>query len=86
MNNQNLNDSAINEIIKSFNYMIKESLKHTTKIYTGIILSNNNDGKWNVQYNGEIHSVYPHKLADPVVGEVVTVFIPQGNQALSFFM
>ena len=86
MDNQTLNDAAINELLKSFNYMIKNAIKHTTKIYSGLIVSNNNDGKWNVQYNGEIHAIQPHSLANPSVGQIVQVFIPQGNQSIAFFL
>lgn len=86
MNNQAISDATINEILKSINYMIQEAVNHTTKIYTGLIVSNNNDGKWNVTYNGETHAVTPHRLASPTVGQMVTVFIPQGNQAIAFFI
>lgn len=82
----NLFDIAINEILKTVDYMINKKINQTTKIYTGIILSNNNDGKWNIQYNGEIHSIAPYGNTVPTVGTMVKVFIPQGNQALAFFI
>ena len=82
----NLFDIAINEILKTVDYMINKKINQTTKIYTGIILSNNNDGKWNVQYNGEIHSIVSYGNITPKVGTMVKVFIPQGNQALAFFI
>ena len=86
MDNQSINDATINEILKSIDYMIQEAISHCTKIYTGLIVSNNNDGKWNIKYNGEVHAIIPHRLANPSVGEMVTVFIPQGNQAIAFFI
>ena len=86
MPKQTLNDAAIDEIIKSIHYMVSDAIKNTTKIYTGIILSNNNDGKWNIQYNGEIHAVLPYGDVNPVVGNMVKVIIPQGNQAIAFFI
>lgn len=66
--------------------MIKDAIKNTSKMYTGIIVSNNNDGRWNIKYNGEIHPIIPHRLASPSVGQMVTIFVPQGNQAVAFFM
>lgn len=86
MSNQAMSDATIDEILKSVNYMIQEAIKHTTKIYTGLIVSNNNDGRWNITYNGEIHPITPNRLANPSVGQMVTVFIPQGNQATAFFI
>lgn len=86
MNNQSINDATIDEILKSVNYMIQEALSGTTKIYTGLIVSNNNDGRWNIAYNGQTHPVMPNRLANPSVGQMVTVFIPQGNQAIAFFI
>lgn len=65
--------------------MIQTAFKQTTHIYDGIVLSNNNDGRWNVQYNGEIHPVKAYGSAIPVAGSMVKVLIPQGNQALSWF-
>lgn len=86
MNNQAMVDTMIQEILKSINYMLNSSLDKTTKIYNGIIVSNNNDGRWNIQYNGETHPVKPYNISSPEVGTVVKVFIPQNNQALAFFM
>lgn len=86
MSDRTLMDSAITEIIKSFTYMIKNAVLKTTKIYEGIIISNNNDGRWNVQYNGEVHSVKPYGSVTPTIGMNVKVIIPQGNQAIAFFI
>lgn len=86
MSNQNSMELAINELLKSIKYMIQKELSYTTKIYDGIIVSNNNDGRWNIQYNGEIHPVKPYNNSNPLVGNMVKVIIPQGNQALSFFI
>lgn len=79
-------DLALDEVLKSVDYMIKSALSKTTKIYDGLIISNNNDGRWNIQYNGEVHAVKPYGSITPAVGNLVKVFIPQGNQAISFFM
>ena len=78
-------DSAIEELIKSFNYMLTLSMKETTKCYDGIVLSSNNNGKWNVKYNGEIHALKGYGTAIPNVNTIVKVIVPQGNQALAWF-
>lgn len=78
-------DSAIEQLLKSIDFMIKSALKNTTKIYNGFVISNNNDGRWNVQYNGEIHPIQAYGAAVPTVGMIVKVIVPQGNQALSWF-
>lgn len=84
--NQLLNDLTIDEMLKSFNYMLEQALKNSTKIFRGIILSSNADGTWNIQYNGEVHAVRPNRAANPSVNSMVDVFVPQGNQALAFFI
>lgn len=81
----NAMDSAVEELIKSFNYMLTLSMKETTKCYDGIVLSSNNNGKWNVKYNGEIHSLKSYGTAIPNVNTIVKVIVPQGNQALAWF-
>ena len=83
----NMNKEAIEQIIRGMTYMVNEIVKqNSTRVYDGLIVSNNNDGRWNVQYNGEVHPVKPYGSISPQVGTVVKVFIPQGNQALSWFI
>lgn len=65
--------------------MLTLSMKETTKCYDGIVLSSNNNGKWNVKYNGEIHALKGYGTAIPNVNTVVKVIVPQGNQALAWF-
>ena len=84
--NQEAN-SALEEMIKSIIFLVQDNIKqNTTKIYNGIILSNNNDGRWNIQYNGEIHPVKPYGSIQPSINSIVKVIVPQGNQNLAFFM
>lgn len=66
--------------------MLASVHKNTTKIYNGIIVSSNNNGTWNIQYNGETHSMPAYGNINPTINTVVKVFIPQGNQNLAFFM
>lgn len=79
-------DDAIIEILKSCQYVVEMALKKSTNIYDGIIMSQGQNGKWNIRYNGEVHEIKPYKVQSPKVGDVVKVFIPQGNQANSFFI
>lgn len=83
--NKTNKDNALNEIIKSIFYMIQNSIKKTTQIYDGIVISNNNDGRWNIKYNGEIHAVKLYGSTLPSVNSIVKVVVPQGNQNLSWF-
>lgn len=82
----NLYNSCINKILQSVNYMIENALKKTTKCYNGIIVANNNNNTWAVQYNGETHNIAQYGNNTINVGDVVKVFIPQGNQSLAFFI
>lgn len=79
-------DDAIFTILKSCQYIVETEMKKSTKIYDGIILSQAQNGKWNVKYNGETHEVKPYKVQSPKSGDMVKVFIPQGNQSNAFFM
>lgn len=83
--NKTNKDNALNEIIKSIFYMIQNSIKKTTQIYDGIVISNNNDGRWNIKYNGETHAVKLYGSTLPSVNSIVKVVVPQGNQNLSWF-
>ena len=79
-------DNALSEMLKSISYMVQQSLRQTTQIFSGRITADNGDGTWNIQYNGETHPIRPYGNITPSVNQYVKVFIPQGNQALSFFM
>lgn len=81
----NLYNSCINKILQSVNYMIENAFKKTTKCYNGIIVANNNNNTWAVQYNGETHNITQYGDNTINVGDVVKVIVPQGNQALSWF-
>lgn len=77
---------AIQQIVKGISQMVEDKLSKTTKIYDALVIKNNNDGTWNLQYNGNIHAVKPYGTVSPTIGKTVKVFIPQGNQNLSFFI
>ena len=81
MSNQAINDNAINEVLKSINYMIQTALKKTTQCYNGLVVSSSNNGKWNVQYNGEVHSLPVYGAAVPTLNSLVNIIndIPNGN-------
>lgn len=82
---QNDNQAVIKEMLKSFAYLLDEAKKSYTQCYDGIIISNNND-KWNVQYNGEVHALKSYGSIVPTVGQRVKVIIPQGNTSVAFFI
>ena len=48
----NENQAAIKEMLKSFGFLMKIFSNQTTKIYDGLIIGENDDGSWNVRYNG----------------------------------
>lgn len=80
------NQQAVNQVIQGmYKILTNYFKKYSTVIYDGIIISSNNNGRWNVQYNGEIHAIKPYKTI-PNVGDMVKVIIPNGNQNLSFFI
>lgn len=82
----NMNKEAIEQIIRGMTYMVNDTINNNmTKVYDGIVISNNNDGRWNVKYNGETHPVKPYGPIIPDVNAIVKVIVPQGNQALSWF-
>lgn len=83
---QNDYQSAVQEILKGVAYLLAESAKRNTQCYDGIIIGDNGNGKWNVQYNGETHSLKPYGSIVPSIGKMVKVIIPQGNTSVAFFI
>lgn len=83
---QNDYQSAIKEILKGVAYLLAESAKQNTQCYDGIIIGDNGNGKWNVKYNGETHSLKPYGSIVPAIGKMVKVVIPQGNTSVAFFI
>lgn len=58
---------------------------NSTYAYDGIVVSNNNDGRWNIKYNGEIHPIKLYGSILPSINSMVKVIVPQGNQNLAWF-
>ena len=85
MNDRNSLDIFLKELFKSIKYFIDKALKKTTKVYDGLVISNNNNGRWNVKYNGEIHAIKAYGSVAPIVNSIVKVIVPQGNQSLAWF-
>lgn len=77
---------TIDEMLRSIQYMIDNAIKNTTQIYSGLIVSNNNDGRWNVKYNERTQPMKPYGSINPTVGQNVKVIIPQGNTSIAFFI
>lgn len=82
---QNLFSQALIEILKSTDYMINQSIKETTKIYDGLIVSANADGTYNIRFNNETKAVKKYGGGTPQAGQMVKVYVPQGNFNLSYF-
>lgn len=80
------NEDAIQKLIEGFSILLKEAIKNTTKIYSGVIISQGSNGKWNIRYNGETHLISSYGNITPVIGNMVKVIIPDGNQNLAFFI
>lgn len=80
------NKNAVDEILRSIQYMIDQSLQHQTQIYNGLLISNSGN-KWNVQVNGENYTLSQYgNVSTPAVGKIVKVIIPNGNMSLAFFI
>lgn len=82
----NINQEAIEQILKSCQYLIDEASKNTVKIYDGFVLSQAQNNKWNVMYNNETHAIKLFGSTAPQLNTMVKVFVPQGNQALAWFL
>lgn len=85
---QETNQEAIEVMLSGIYSMCQQLLKNTTLVYDGIVVSDiaDSSGKWQIKYNGKTHSVKPYGSIIPSKGKMVKVFLPQGNQALSFFI
>lgn len=85
---QEINQEALDALLSGVYYMCKSMVENTTLIYDGIITSKSADaqGKWTVKYNNKTHAIKPYGTIVPSFGKMVKIFIPQGNQALAFFM
>lgn len=82
----NRNKEALSEILKGIKYLINQALLKTTKCYDGIILSQNDNDKWTIKFNGESHVIKKYGNITPAIGMVVKVIIPQNNMSLAFFI
>ncbi len=83
---QNDYQFAVQEILKGVAYLLNEASKQNTQCYDGIIIADNGNGKWEVKYNGEKHSIKPYGSIVPSIGKMVKVIIPQGNTSVAFFI
>lgn len=88
MNIDSVNAEAVSALLRGLQTLMDDIGTNSTKIYDGLVVSLEADstGKWDIQYNGKIHSLKPYGSIQPSVGKMVKVFIPSGNQNLAFFM
>lgn len=76
---------AIQELMRSIKYMIDNRMEHTTKIYNGLILSIT-DNMAQIKINGRNYDIIHYGSFAHSVGDIVNVFIPQGNMNLAFYI
>ena len=82
----NENQAAIKEMLKSFGFLMKIFSNQTTKIYDGLIIGENDDGSWNVRYNGPVHPYTKSPVLSAFFGVMLCVFLLRGHQNLAYFM
>lgn len=86
MNNNLENQIALDAMIRGIQQFVTSYVDSiTTKIYDGIVTGQNGD-KWDVKYNGKVHTIPLYGNNSPSVGKVVKVYIPQGNPNLTYFI
>lgn len=83
MNNE---DKALDELIKSINYLIQNTFRNTTQIYNGVLLQSLGDNLYSVKMNGQTYQMKYYGQGTHNINDIVKVFVPQGNMALSFFI
>lgn len=76
---------ATESIVNAIKYMIDEQLSHVTQIYNGVIISNSTRSA-DVTVNGKSYTLPKYGTISYSKGDVVKVFVPQGNMNLAFFM
>lgn len=86
MNNSNqIYKEAVESITNSVQYMIAQTTKNMTQIYNGIVVSVNNNN-YTISVNGQEYIIKQYGNLIHVAGDVVKVFIPQGNMNIAFFI
>ena len=76
---------AIKSICNSIKYMIDQATKQVTQIYNGVIITIENNN-YTVQINGLTYNLTQYGNLSHSVGDVVKVFVPQGNMNMAFFI
>lgn len=76
---------AVDNMLQGFNYMLNNSIKSTTQIYNGLIVSVVNN-EYTIKINGNNYVIPLYGSFTHSVNEIVKVFIPQGNMNLAFFI
>lgn len=76
----------LEKLLKSTDILIEEKLKSLKFNYyiEGKIVSINEDGKYTVRINGEDETLSARSGLTLLVGEVVLVCVPNGNESFKF--
>lgn len=85
MNQNDIFKEAVNQIARSVEYMLDQKEMNGTKIYSGLIVSLN-DNIASIKINGKNFTIEQYGNFVHSVNDVVKVFVPQGNMNLAFFM
>ncbi len=84
MDNNKLYQDAVKAIGTSVQYMIEQSVQ-STQIYNGVITSMFS-GAYSITLNGKSYNIPHYGSFTHSVGDVVKVFVPQGNMNMAFFI
>lgn len=85
MDNSRQFQRVIVEFARAIKYIVDMSIKKTTQNYLGQVLEQNIDGSYNIKLNGKVHAIKMYGNGKPNIGDMVQVFIPQGNMNLAWF-
>lgn len=76
---------AVEQIARSFDYMLEQKDNASTKIFNGILIQLNDD-LGTVKINGKQYIIPQYGNFQHSVNTTVKVFVPQGNMNLAFFI
>lgn len=75
------NKEALQEIIRSIEYLVEQKLQQNTQIFDGLLLSNGQ-----IRINGKDYFIKQYGNLSHENNSVVKVFVPKGNMNISFYI
>lgn len=76
---------AVKSLANSIKYMIEQYMGQTTKIYTGQLTAYNGS-VGTISMNGRTYTINQYGGLTHNAGDIVKVFIPEGNMNTAFFI